>query len=291
MPEEDLLGALRAAADAKAIVYLRGIRPGRTIKDAVLRIQQLANSVRPAPEILIDPGAFSTYSVKAVPALVVAESPTRFTKVYGTYSVRYAKTRFDASSFGDLGARGTTFDIAEPDFIEEIKSRVAAIDWEAQKRAAIGRAWQTIEISSLPSAEKSSRRIFDPSIVLANSVSLPDGRVIAQAGAKFNPLSAFGLSRAFVFFDPTAPGQLRFAKRFAEDETAAGHTPLLIASSIDRDRGAAAFAEYSAFLAPYRLFFLDGAVKSRFGITAVPSTAVVEGDHFIIAEYGPEDLK
>ena len=42
---------------------------------------------------------------------------------------------------GDLGKWGETVAIAERDLIEEMKSRLAGIDWQAKKDQAVARYW------------------------------------------------------------------------------------------------------------------------------------------------------
>lgn len=289
--DADIKAALEIAAQTGASVFLRGILPGSTLDKGALRVQRLAGDMSPVPNITIDPRPFQQFEVELVPTVVVANSVNNYVKVSGTLSVQYASDRLRDHQYGDLGSRGQTLPIIEPDIVEEFKARLMAIDWEAKKRDAAKRMFHSLNIISLPKATESATRVVDPTIVLGNDIAMPDGRLIAAAGTSFNPIKAFGLSRQIVVFDASDQRQLNFAKSIADSELAQNRIAVLISTEVDRDRGMDSFREISTALRPHKIFFLDDTVRERLTVRVVPTVAKSDGTNLIIREIGPETLQ
>lgn len=289
--DSDIKAALEVASHTGASVFLRGILPGSTLDKGALRVQQIAGKLDPVPNVTIDPRPFQQFEVELVPTVVVASSVNNYVKVAGTLSVDYATQRLRDRQYGDLGSRGQTLPILEPDLVEDFKARIMAIDWEAKKRDAAKRMFHSLNIISLPRAVESAERVVDPTVVLGNDIAMPDGRLIAAAGTSFNPLRAFGLSRRIVVFDATDQKQLRFAKRIADDDLAQNRIAVLITTEVDRDRGMESFREISTALRPHKVFFLDDTVRERLSVRVVPTVARSDGTNLLLREIGPEALQ
>lgn len=287
----DIKSALEVAAQTGATVFLRGILPGSTLDKGALRVQRIAGNLSPVPNITIDPRPFQQFEVELVPTVVVASSINNYVKVSGTLAVEYATERLKDHQYGDLGSRGQTLPILEPDLVEDFKARLMAIDWEAKKRDAAKRMFHSLNIISLPKATESATRIVDPTVVLANDIAMPDGKLIAAAGSSFNPIKAFGLSRQIVVFDATDQRQLKFAKSIADSELFQNRIAVLISTEVDRDRGMESFREISAALRPHKVFFLDDTVRERLSVRVVPTVARSDGTNLIVREIGPEALQ
>lgn len=289
--DNDIKAALDAAVHYGATVFLRGILPGSTLDKGALRVQRIAGSMDSVPNIAIDPRPFQQFEVELVPTVVVATSINNYVKVAGTLAVDYATERLRDHQYGDLGSRGQTLPILEPDLVEDFKARILAIDWEAKKRDAAKRMFRSLNIISLPKAVESATRTVDPTVVLANDIAMPDGRLIAVAGSSFNPLKAFGMSRQIVVFDATDAKQLKFAKSIADSELFQNRIAVLITTEVDRDRGMESFREISESLRPHKVFFLDDAVRERLSVRVVPTVAKSDGTNLLLREIGPEALQ
>ena len=92
----------------------------------------------------------------------------------------------------DLGVRGATWPVAEPDLLEQIETRLAAmqrsgemarIEREARSRAQ-WRLEQPEPVPGIAPAREARRRLFDPAIVVERDIRLPDGTLIAAAGSR-----------------------------------------------------------------------------------------------------------
>ena len=109
----------------------------------------------------------------------------------------------------DLGVRGATWPVAEPDLLEQIETRLAAmqrsgemarIEREARSRAQ-WRLEQPEPVPGIAPAREARSRLFDPAIVVERDIRLPDGTLIAAAGSRVNPLAGQPLSRDLLFVD------------------------------------------------------------------------------------------
>jgi|JI10StandDraft_1071094.scaffolds.fasta_scaffold07281_7 conjugal transfer pilus assembly protein TraW len=287
----DIKSALEVAAQVGATVFLRGILPGSTLDKGALRVQRIAGSMSPIPNVTIDPRPFQQFEVELVPTVVVATSINNYSKVSGTLAVDYAADRLRDHQYGDLGSRGQTLPIVEPDLVEDFKARILSIDWESKKHKATQRMFHSLNIISLPKAVESATRTVDPTVVLANDIAMPDGKLIAVAGSSFNPLKAFGMSRQIVVFDATDPRQLKFAKSIADADLAQNRIAVLITTEVDRDRGMESFKEISQALRPHKIFFLDDTVRERLSVRVVPTVAKSDGTNLQLREIGPESLQ
>ena len=289
--DSDIKAALEVASQSGATVFLRGILPGSTLDKGALRVQVIANTISPLPNVTIDPRPFQQFEVELVPTVVVATSINNYVKVAGTLSIDYALQRLKDNQSGDIGSRGQTLAILEPDLIEDFKARIGSIDWEAKKRGAAQRMFHSLNIISLPRASETATRTVDPTVVLANDIAMPDGKLIAAAGMRFNPLRAFGMSRQIVVFDATDAKQLAYAKGLADFDLSQNRVTVLITTEVDRDRGIDSFKEISSALRPHRVHFLDDTVRERLDIRVVPTVARSDGTNLILRELGPEVLQ
>ena len=130
-------------------LVMRGVPKGMTIHEG---IQKIASSVEPIASVIIDPSLFREYDIKHVPAVVRVDrkpSPLSLTpngqsgrkfalllaKVAGLHNDKWLMERIEAGEQGDLGIQGHLSEITEPDLIEEMKKRVASIDWEEKKKS------------------------------------------------------------------------------------------------------------------------------------------------------------
>ena len=182
------------------------------------------------------------------------------------------------ASAKDLGVRGATWAIAEPDLLEQIEARLLEMQrsgelarFEAEARE---RARRTLEepppVSGIAPATRERSRLFDPAIVVERDIRTPDGVLIAAAGTRVNPLERIALTRDLVFVDGRREAEVVWA--LAHDRSA--KIVLLAGRPLDLMRRHG------------RSFFFDtgGTLAARFGIAVTPSLVAQEGARLRITE-------
>ena len=183
----------------------------------------------------------------------------------------------------DLGVRGATWPVAEPDLLEQIEARLSVMQHSGElariEREARSRARSRLEepdpVPGFAPATESRTRAFDPAIVVDRDIRMPDGTLIAAAGTRINPLARVPLTRDLVFVDGRREAEIVWA--LAHDRPSkivllAGR-PLALA----RTHG--------------RAFFFDqgGRLAARFGLRFTPSLVEQAGTKLRITEIPVED--
>ena len=178
----------------------------------------------------------------------------------------------------DLGSRGATWAIAEPDLLEQLEARLqemersgalARFEAEARERA---RTWLEAPepVPGIAPARERRIRTFDPSVTVAADIRGADGALVAAAGTRIDPFAHAPLTRDLLFID---------GRREAEVEWALAHARpakvVLLAGSplaLARIHG--------------RPFFFDqgGRIAARLGLRVTPSLATRDGARLRIEE-------
>ena len=171
----------------------------------------------------------------------------------------------------DLGVRGATWPVAEPDLLAEIETRLlqmqqsgelARLEDEARERAR--RQLEEPEpVPGIAPARELRSRPFDPAIVVAQDIRTPDGTLIAAAGTRIDPLERLPLARDLIFVDGRRKAEIAWA--LAHDRPA--KIVLLAGRPLDLMRR------------HRRPFFFDtgGRLAARFGIAATPTLVEQDG--------------
>ena len=183
----------------------------------------------------------------------------------------------------DLGVRGATWPMAEPDLLDAIAERLAALRdggafarWEAEAKA---RARAHLEAPPRvpgigPAAEDRVRRI-DPAVTVARDVVAPDGTVLARAGTRVNPLDHVRLSRPLLLVDGTRQVEVAWALGYP--------TPATLVLVAGRPLALARIHRRPVF------FDQGGAIVRRLQIRATPSVVTQEGAWLRITEVALDD--
>ena len=183
----------------------------------------------------------------------------------------------------DLGVRGATWPVIEPDLLEQIEARLSAMQRSGDmarierdaRTAARSRLEEPVPVPGIAPAREARSRWFDPAIVVERNIRLPDGTLIAAAGARVNPLARHALARDLLFVDGRREAEVAWAlahERPSKIVLLAGR-PL----ALSRAHG--------------RTFFFDqgGRLAARFGIAATPSLVEQAGSKLRITEIPVED--
>jgi conjugal transfer pilus assembly protein TraW len=172
----------------------------------------------------------------------------------------------------DIGSFGTTYPIEEKDFEEIAKERVAKIDWEAKKEAALKRYWvnQEEKFVTLPKAGEDRVREFDPSIVVPQDIYDNAGNVLHKAGSKFNPFDRSPFTKELIIYDSTDPAQVEIAKSWVADCRSRNVRFKLITTKIDTKKGWDVFTDVNKNWKT-ELYLLNSDIRDRFGVEKVPT--------------------
>ena len=178
----------------------------------------------------------------------------------------------------DLGVRGETWAIAEPDLLDVIEARLhelersgalIALEGEARTRVRT-RIEQPEAVPGIGPATVFHTRLVDPSVVLDRDVRLPDGTLLAAAGTRLNSLARMPLSRDLLFIDGRRDAEVSWALA----HVAPSKIVLLAGRPLDLSRRHG------------RPFFFDqgGRLAARFGLAATPVRVRQEGLHLRLTE-------
>ena len=178
----------------------------------------------------------------------------------------------------DLGVRGATWPVAEPDLLEQIEAHLkemqrsgALARLEEEARTRVRQSLEEPEsVPGIAPAGEQRSRPFDPAIVVARDIRAPDGTLIATAGTRVNPLERLPLTRDLIFVDGRREAEIAWA--LAHDRPA--KIVLLAGRPLDLMR------RYR------RPFFFDtgGRLAARFGIAATPTLVEQDGVRLRLTE-------
>ena len=96
----------------------------------------------------------------------------------------------------DLGVRGATWPVAEPDLLAQIEARLremgrsgqlARLETQARERART-KLEEPDAVPGIAPAREERSRLWDPAITVARDIRTADGMLIAAAGTRVNPL-------------------------------------------------------------------------------------------------------
>ena len=183
----------------------------------------------------------------------------------------------------DLGVRGATWPVAEPDLLVEIEARLldmqqsgklARLEEEARIRARL-RLEEPEPVPGIAPATEERSRPFDPAIVVAQDIRTPDGTLIAVAGTRLDPLERMGLTRDLIFVDGRREAEIAWALAHGRP----AKIVLLAGRPLDLMRR------------HRRPFFFDtgGRLAARFGIAATPTLVERDGSRLRLTEIPIED--
>ena len=178
----------------------------------------------------------------------------------------------------DLGVRGETWAITEPDLLKTLETRLlelersgalARLEGEARERART-RIEAPEPVAGIAPATERRSRLLDPSVVLERDIRLPHGALLAAAGTRLNPLEHVPLGRDLLFIDGRRDAEVAWAM----DHVTRAKIILLAGRPLDLSRRHG------------RPFFFDqgGLLAERFGLAATPVRIEQDGLHLRLTE-------
>ena len=192
-----------------------------------------------------------------------------------------------AVSAKDLGVRGATWPVAEPDLLAQIESRLLEMErsgelarLETQARANARRKLEEPDPAPgiAPARERRSR-LWDPAITVARDIRTADGTLIAAAGMRVSPLERMTLARDLVFVDGRRNAEIAWALAREEESGRPAKIVLLAGRPLDLMRR------------HRRPFFFDqgGRLAARLGLRFTPSVVAQDGALLRITEFPVDD--
>jgi conjugal transfer pilus assembly protein TraW len=277
-----LIGIFEEAAGRDDVLLVfRGPKPGQKLPALMADLKRLLKGIDPLPNVVIDPTRFQRWSVTTVPDIVVEQDGKARLHVRGVSSLSWLDEQIKAGKQGDLGTMGDVAEIAEIDLLEEIKRRMAAIDWKQKQRQAIARFWEQQKFENLPTAQVDRDRTVDLTITAPRDLTVPNGQLIIRAGQTVNPLDKMPFGLCLMVFDATVQAQVELIQhQSCQDKKA--HV-MYLATSLPRQDGWEKLKHLeNTMQAPVYLLTPD--VRSRFQLQHVPSFIEQSGNRLIVHE-------
>lgn len=270
-----------AAGRDDVLLVFRGPKPGQKLAALMADLKRLLKGIEPLPNIVIDPTRFQRWSVSSIPAIVVEVDGKSRLQVRGVSSLSWLDEQLKAGKQGDLGTLGDVAKIAEIDLLEELKRRMAAIDWKQKQQQAIARFWAQQKFEALPTAQDDRDRSVDLTITAPRDLTAPNGQWIIRAGQTINPLDKMPFGLCLMVFDATVPAQIELIQhQSCQDKQA---RVMYLATSLPRQSGWDSLQGLeTALKAPVYLLTPD--VRSRFQLQQVPAIVEQAGKYLVVHE-------
>ena len=187
----------------------------------------------------------------------------------------------------DLGVRGQTWPVAEPDLLAQIETRLmemnrsgelARLQGEARSRAR-SRLEAPEPVPGIAPARTERTRLFDPSIAVERDIRGPDGTLVAAAGTRVDPFAHTPFAGRVLFIDGRREAEVAWALELV----GAGVRPTKIVLLAGRPLKLARRHG--------RPFFFDqgGRIARRLGLVFTPSLVRRDGAHLRITEIPLDD--
>jgi conjugal transfer pilus assembly protein TraW len=266
-------------------VAFRGVAEDESLMDFVRRIHGLLAGIEPVPEVVLDPTPFAAAGTDIAP-MILAHGPDReLARVAGLADPLWLRARVLAGERGDLGMLGPVKSVTEPDLIEDLQRRLAALDLERMREQAIARYWQRVAFEELPVAAEPRTREIDSTITAPQDLRTADGTLLVRAGETLNPLDRLPFTQRLVVFDASDERQVLTARHLGRE--VGERRVLYLVTQLERSRGWEGLASVEDALdAPVYLLTPD--VRQRFALERVPALVEARGQVFVVAEVPPE---
>jgi conjugal transfer pilus assembly protein TraW len=274
------------AARPEVRIVFRGVAEGEPLVDFIRGIHAELEGLDPMPAVELDPTPFRETGAESVPLMILSGPDGEIARVAGLSDPAWLQAQVAAGRTGDLGVRGPVERISEPDMLEEIARRVAALDLAALREQALARYWTRAVFEHLPAAREPRTRVIDPVIEAKADIALPDGSLLVRSGERLNPLERLAFGLRLVVFDPTEPAQVRTAR--ALGDSAGALRPVYLATRLDREAGWEGFRAIEDAL-DETVYLLTPDVRERFALERVPASVESAGRVFLVREHPPEE--
>ncbi|WP_255593526.1 TrbC family F-type conjugative pilus assembly protein [Acidovorax sp. sic0104] len=239
----------------------------------------------------VDPNAFRTYKVEAVPVFLVKEQYKWF-EVQGAQSLDAAKENVRSRSRKVVGE---LYAIAEPDILAVIEERAKKFDWAPVLARAQTRMANNLKPGfDLPTANRSDVRYHTPTFSVPHDITAPgqDGQaetVLAQGGQTLNLLDHTRLQVPVIVFDASDTRQVKMVRGWLQRPEFKDADLFVIGSELaPRNSRLPITTELgNAFKRPVYPWLAK--LSERMGVDSVPSIVTQDGKRLRISSFDPEN--
>lgn len=263
------------------LLVFRGPKPGQKLPALMADLKRLLKGIDPLPNIVIDPTRFQRWSVTSVPDIVLEQEGKSRLHVRGVSSLSWLDEQLKVGKQGELGTLGDVGEIVEIDLLEEIKRRMAAIDWKQKQQQAIARFWAQQKFEDLPTAQEDRDRTVDLTITAPRDLAAPNDQLIIRAGQTVNPLDKMPFGLCLKVFDATVPAQVELIQRQSCQDKQA--RVMYLTTSLPRQSGWDSLQRLETSLQS-PVYLLTPDVRSRFQLQHVPAIVEQAGNHLVVHE-------
>ena len=165
---------------------------------------------------------------------------------------------------------------------------MAAVDVETRARKRLATYWQRAPFIDVPKARERRIRRLDPTVTTENDLRDHEGRLLAPAGTRINPMAALPFTSRILIFDGTDPAERQWARDHIRDD----QKTIPITTRIDREVGWPAWKSlHQALGRP--VYLLQAKLAERFALEATPTMieAAPDGVTLLITEDVPAPLE
>jgi len=269
----------QASVHQDMVLVFRGLKRGQTFADLMALVTKHLTQGDAIPRIVIDPTQFTANKISVVPALTRLDANGEvMAMARGVANPRWIEDQVSAGRTGDLGPQGATREIAEVDMIELMKEAAQRVDMEAYGRKQMENYWKQREFTALPAATQTRTREVDPTVVITEAITAPDGTVLAYPGQRLNPLDALPFSMTLLVFNGADDAQVAWVQR--EVHAREGQQVIVIATEFAvGDNGWDSYGQLTEDIGRM-VYLLEPHLQKRLGIERVPS--LVEGGEQVL---------
>lgn len=270
MPESMLMDAFTTAARNGASVYFNGIHPEHEgIHDTMRLLGQMGSELKEKPVVKLNPRGFKQQRVTSVPMVMYRHDGVTVTAT-GLMNLNWIKNKH-AENDNDiaLGNFGPVYNVIEENVIEMMKRRLAGIDMEGKKKAAVEGFWTKQSFVDLKPAEKDERWLIDPTVRAIADVINPAGDVLAYKGQILNPLATTTLPLTMYIVDAKNIQQLEWLSRDMNDGQVKGRIKIMT-TRIDKAKGWEHLSSLRKHLGR-EVYIAPKEVVERFKVTGTPA--------------------
>lgn len=281
----------QAEANQDMVLIFRGVKRGQKFADIMKLITDLhvfkqGDSI---PRIIIDPTEFTDNNVTVVPTLTKLDQSGRVVAtVRGVANPRWLEDQIRGGRSGDLGRQGATETIDEVDMITLLQDEAKKIDFQAHGRRQVQEFWKNRDWTKLPTATRSRTRNVDPTVVMTETITAPDGTVLAYPGQRLNPFDVMPFNMKLLIINGSDDAQVAWARRQVIANE--GKEVRIIATEFPMAKGG--WEEYDRLILDVgrMVYLLEDHVKERFQIEKVPTLIEAGNRVLVVREFTREEI-
>lgn len=289
LKEKGLMDVFETASlDQDIRIVFQGVPEDMKVMEGIALIHKLVRQFDPIPNVVINPTLFTKYGIVSAPTLMQLDSDEEpIAWVAGMQNVEWLHRQIELGRTGDLGVFGNAIEVTEPNLIDVMKRRAAAIDWKEKQQATKDNFWKGQTFYRLHSAQRDSRRILNPTIRVAKDIVSANGVVVAKKGTIINQLEVIPFTQAMIIFNAgNQQERVRISHEIARLRALGYQRITLMTTTIDKDKGWKDYEELTNFLDSH-IFLLTDEIRQRFAVRATPTVITADNiaKRFIIDEF------